>query len=380
MIDLKILGNRIKKLRLERGLTQSEFADIMSVSFQAVSNWERGIAPPDLENLVRISSYFGVLADYFLSPESNELYLGIDGGGTKTEFAVVSAEGFVKKQLLKSGCNPNDIGYRHASEIILDGIGEILTEFPSVRSVFCGIAGITAANNAAHLYADIKKRYPHLKAEIQSDSFNLFAMDDTADMAIISGTGSVVFVKDGDKYARLGGWGYLIDEAGSAFDIGRAALRVSLGEQDSKKDPSIITKKLCARLGVNKIWDSIGSVYSGGKAYIASLSSCVFDAYKEGDENAISIIDANAKALAHNLNEGILLYSAKPTAVASGGIFEHYSDIMLPHLEKYTQAKLLIPGLPPVYGACRRACIIGENKLNADFLSNFKKTYGDVKQ
>ena len=380
MLDIKIIGNRIKALRLEKGLTQTEFADILEVSFQAVSNWERGISPPDLENLIRISSYFGVLTDYFLRPEENSLFLGIDGGGTKTEFTLVSAEGFVKKQITKSGCNPNDIGYGKSSSLILEGIAEILTDFPTVRSVFAGIAGITVANNAAHLSADLKKRYPHLKAEVRSDSFNLFSMDDTADMAVISGTGSVVFVKNGDNYVRLGGWGYLIDNAGSAFDIGRDALRIALAEQDYMKSPSLITEKLCAHLGIKSIWDGIGNVYSGGRSYIASLSSCVFEAYSEGDEKSISIIDSNAKALAHNLNEGIRLYSAKPVAVASGGLFEHHSDIMLSHIKKYSPAELLIPGLPPVYGACRRACIIAKNEPSPDFLSNFKKTYGDINQ
>ena len=62
MIDLNLIGNRIKELRCQKGLTQIEFAKILSVSFQAVSNWERGITPPDIENLINIASYF----DYFL--------------------------------------------------------------------------------------------------------------------------------------------------------------------------------------------------------------------------------------------------------------------------------------------------------------------------
>ena len=95
MVDLKALGCRIKKLRQEKGLTQGEFAEIMLVSFQAVSNWERGIAPPDLENLMRISSYFGILIDELLRPDIGDLFLGIDGGGTKTEFSVVSPDGNV---------------------------------------------------------------------------------------------------------------------------------------------------------------------------------------------------------------------------------------------------------------------------------------------
>ena len=93
MIDLKLIGKRIRELRLEKNLTQSEFASVLMVSFQAVSNWERGIAPPELENLIRIAAYFDVLVDDLLSPESENLYLGIDGGGTKTEFALLQKNG-----------------------------------------------------------------------------------------------------------------------------------------------------------------------------------------------------------------------------------------------------------------------------------------------
>ena len=52
MLDIRTLGSRIKELRKERGLTQDAFAGAIHVSFQAVSNWERGIAPPEIENLI----------------------------------------------------------------------------------------------------------------------------------------------------------------------------------------------------------------------------------------------------------------------------------------------------------------------------------------
>ena len=55
MIDLNLIGNRIRDLRHQKGLTQSEFAKILSVSFQAVSSWDRGITPPDIENLINMS-------------------------------------------------------------------------------------------------------------------------------------------------------------------------------------------------------------------------------------------------------------------------------------------------------------------------------------
>ena len=380
MIDLNLIGNRIKELRRQKGLTQIEFAKILSVSFQAVSNWERGITPPDIENLINIASYFGVLVDTLLSPINENLYLGIDGGGTKTELAVVSASGSVLKRIIKPGCNPNDIGFEKTAEIITSGINEILVEYPTVKSIFCGIAGASTGNFSDKLYAILNNIYPKVETKIQSDAANLFAICDQADIALISGTGSVALVKSGVGFKRLGGWGYLFDRAGSAYDIGRDAIAEALKEEDTLKEPSAINRMLCEKMNTTSVWEHINSLYNGGKSYIASFAPLVFDAYKEGDPIAHSIIDENAKALATLLNEGVDLYGANPIAVANGGLFEHYSDILTYHIKKYSNVNLIVSDLPPIYGACRKACSIAYCQESSSFYENFKKTYGELKK
>lgn len=379
MLDINLLGDRIKELRKQRGLTQNAFADELHVSFQAVSNWERGIAPPELENLINVAAFFGVLVDDLLRPQSEDLFLGIDGGGTKTEFLLVSADGYVQKRLVKSGCNPNDIGYTKMVSLLLDGIGDVLKEFQSIKAVFCGIAGISTGDYAKRLHDELKKHYPQINIQVKNDSFNLFALDDEADMAVISGTGSVVFVKDKDSYKRIGGWGYLLDGAGSAYDIGRDALREALHEEDMQKQPSLLRRMLYKKLNTSTVWEHINTVYNEGKPYIAGLSTVVFEAYRHGDKQAKEIIDRNAKALAELLNAGVSLYGAKPLAIASGGLFEHYGDIMTEHIGKYSNVILKTSVLPPIYGACRSACLMGGCKPIDEFYGNFKKTYGGIK-
>ena len=379
MLDINLLGNRIKELRKQRGLTQNAFADALHVSFQAVSNWERGIAPPELENLINIATYFGVLVDDLLRPQNDDLFLGIDGGGTKTEFLLVSADGYVQKRLVKCGCNPNDIGYSKMISLILDGIGDILKEFQSIKAVFCGIAGISTGDYAKRLHDELKKRYPKINIQVKNDAFNLLALDEEADMAVISGTGSVVFVKDGSSYKRLGGWGYLLDSAGSAYDIGRDALRETLRQEDMKESPSRMSRMLCKKLNTDTVWNHINAIYNEGKPYIAGLASVVFEAYRQGDSQAKEIIDRNAKALADLLNAGVKLYGAKPLAIASGGLFEHYGEIITEHIEKYSDVNLKTSDLPPIYGACRSACRMEGCKLADTFYENFKKTYGGIK-
>ena len=242
MLDAKILGERIKELRKQRGLTQSAFADDMSVSFQAVSNWERGIAPPDLDNLIRIADYFNLLIDDLVRHSPTPLVLAIDAGGTKTELAVTDLDGHVLGTALKKGSNPNDIGREKALELICEAIHEMLIQFPSVRAIFCGMAGITSGDNRRYMLSALKKKYPSIEIDVESDAANLFAFSDRADMALISGTGSVAFIKRDDSLLRIGGWGYLFDSAGSAYDIGRDANAASLYLEDAKKQPSVMAK------------------------------------------------------------------------------------------------------------------------------------------
>lgn len=378
MIDLKYIGNRIRTLRLERGMTQSEFASLMCISFQAVSNWERGITSPDLDNVVRIAELFGITVDELLRPRGEELFLGIDGGGTKTEFAVISSDGGVVARSVKSGCNPNDVGYSRALAVIREGIDSILADYQSINAAFLGIAGISVGNHAKRLYSDLKKCYPKIKIQIKSDIFNLFAMCDGASMAVISGTGSVVFVKDGDEYRRIGGWGYLLDNAGSGYDIGREAIRTALYEEDMKKSPSRLANMLRERLNVKTVWEHLNTIYAEGKPYVAELASVVFEAYSMGDENAARIIEESARGLAKLLNAGVEIYGAEPVAVASGGLFTHYTEIMREHIEKYSEVKLITGGLPPIYGACKSARLMADSVIPTSFYDNFKNSYGGV--
>ena len=376
MLDIGLIGRRIRAHRKERGLTQNEFAAELHVSFQAVSNWERGIAPPDLENLVSIASYFGIPVDDLLRGENEAFYLGVDGGGTKTEFALVSSDGHVVRHFFKGGCNPNDIGFNKTAELLKSGIDEILIEFHSVRSIFLGLAGISSADYSDRLYSELTKHYPRLKIQLKNDSFNLFAIDDNADMAVISGTGSVVFVRDGDEYRRVGGWGYLLDDAGSAYGIGKDALCAALSEEEERVSPSILRRLLLEKMKTDTVWDNFATIYSEGKPYIAGLAIAVFEAYKAGDPTAIKIIDKNTASLGELLNSGIRRYGVKPIAIASGGLFEHYTDIMLAGIAKHSDVRLTVNLLPPIYGACKSACTLDGGELHPDFYKNFQNSYG----
>ena len=60
------IGERIRKLRQARGITQEQFAAAMEVSVQTVSRWENRVTLPDISLLPKIAVFFNTTADYLL--------------------------------------------------------------------------------------------------------------------------------------------------------------------------------------------------------------------------------------------------------------------------------------------------------------------------
>lgn len=67
------IGKRIKELRKERNMTQERLADLVGVSFQAVSKWENGIALPDITLVPRLAQIFAVSTDELFAYNQKEI-------------------------------------------------------------------------------------------------------------------------------------------------------------------------------------------------------------------------------------------------------------------------------------------------------------------
>lgn len=66
MFDTVKIGKRIAELRKKRDMTQFELADRLGISYQAVSNWERGEATPDAERIIVLAAALGISTDTLL--------------------------------------------------------------------------------------------------------------------------------------------------------------------------------------------------------------------------------------------------------------------------------------------------------------------------
>ena len=66
-----LIGEKLRRLRIARQLSQEQLAEKLQVSRQAISKWELGESMPDTENLILLSKFYGVSIDYLLLNELN---------------------------------------------------------------------------------------------------------------------------------------------------------------------------------------------------------------------------------------------------------------------------------------------------------------------
>lgn len=74
--------NRIREVRKNNGLSQQELADMIHVSKQAISQYERGVRKPDLDTLTALGDVLNVSIDY-LTGQSDVTMRLLDSEGLK---------------------------------------------------------------------------------------------------------------------------------------------------------------------------------------------------------------------------------------------------------------------------------------------------------
>ena len=371
--DIKGLGERIRLHRQRIGLTQMALAEKINVSFQAISGWENSVNLPDIENLCNLSTVFGISVDELLRSKScvdEQFMIGIDGGGTKTEFVLFSSEGKVLKSFRLSGTNASLVGLDATLSILFQGIDICMGEKVNVCGVFAGLAG----SKLDVIQQKLSERYPKITIKVNSDGVNAFRSAE-GDFALICGTGSILITKDENGYRRIGGWGARMGDPGSAYNFGRAAIRCAYAYDDGISDKPMIYDKLVEMVGKAPIR---GSINSSDVPFIASLSSAVFDVHKKGAKEAFEIIDAEMKELADLINKA---FKNGGRCVTCGGVMEHNHAVLLPLLKKYLNSDIefIFPKLPPVYGACV-ACademgIERKDGFENEFVATYQKQY-----
>lgn len=79
--------NRIKQLRTEKGMRQTELAKILKIGQATMSNWETGRSEPDYDALIEMSEIFGTSIDYILGNSDIKKAPSLEDAGLSAEEA-----------------------------------------------------------------------------------------------------------------------------------------------------------------------------------------------------------------------------------------------------------------------------------------------------
>ena len=289
-------------------------------------------------------------------------YLGIDGGGTKTAFALADYEGAVLQEIVLGATNPNDVGFDTAFATLRQGI-EAVTDgiAPSEISAYAGLAGCSSVENLPRI-RDFLSQFGFARLNNHNDAMNAVAaaLGDGDGVVVIMGTGSIAYAKSRSYLRRIGGYGYLFGDAGSGFAIGRDVILAALQQEDGSGENTLLHGYVTELCGTGSVLSSIDRFYEKGKTEIARYAPLAFRAYEEGDAVAKRILYENLSAIAALVRSGGETVGTDTVTVTLCGGLTAAKDTILPILsarlaEGERRYEIKICQKPPVYGALRLA-------------------------
>jgi len=280
--------------------------------------------------------------------------LGIDGGGTKTEFLLTDSNGKEIKRLILGGSNPVSTSIENTYCVLNNGIKELCEGMNlSEISVYAGIAGAKSEDNQQLINTFLSK-FGFAACDCGSDVDLALevALKSENGVAVIMGTGIVAFARSGGNLHRSGGRGYMIDKGGSGFHFGSEALNSAFEYIDGRGGSETILKLVENKLG-KRLESSVTEIYSGGASYVASFAPAVFEAFRLGDSAASEIIERNIYEAAKIINGArkSVNKNDKKTVIC-GGLCKQ-KEILYPFLMKYIEGDFSLEFLdePTVNGA-----------------------------
>ena len=181
-------------------------------------------------------------------------------------------------------------------------------------------------------------------------------------IVLIAGTGSSCYGRTGDGRSwRAGGWGPVLDDRGSAYDLGRRAMIAAVRDFDGRGEPTVLRQRVLDVLGLDDMQKIMFKVDGQGlsRREIAALACTVTAAAEQGDAVARAIIREGAEELAWMIcavADALFTGSEKPVRVTTaGGLMEAGPVITDPLHEAVARqaprCRIEEPVLPPELGA-----------------------------
>ncbi|NHO33956.1 N-acetylglucosamine kinase [Acetobacter sp. LMG 1636] len=305
--------------------------------------------------------------------------MALDGGGSKTLLIGVLRDATVLVRRVAGGSNPFD---QPCWADVIAGIVRPPVPF-QIRAAAFGMAGHGESTATTRQQDDLAGSLLPVPVRVRNDveMACLGAFGGGPGVLLLSGTGSMAWARGADgRNIRVGGWGPLFGDEGSAFWIGREALSLLTQALDGRDvGAADLVEPVCCYLGLTDEGDGIRAAllawYSGldhERSAVAAVARCMGDLAAEGNLSALALIDRAAAHLARHVSTARAALSNEAFVDQGlpwshgGGTFA--SAALLDAVERRCGASRP-PLLPPVGGAVLEAAGLAGWGVDAAWIS-----------
>lgn len=294
-------------------------------------------------------------------------FIGIDGGGTKTQCVLCDENLKVIYETQAGPSNFLTIGTETVSQTILNLIEKCCEHQQissnQIKGIVLGTTGAGRESDAQKLERVVNeliesKNLSKLNFKVVSDARIALeaAFSGQAGSILIAGTGSIMFGKDtSGTVHRVGGFGRLIGDEGSGLAIGRKGLNILSKYYDGRGKHSKLKEKLESIFSITDQTSLITKVYSEN-LQIQKVAPLVLESANEGDELCKNILEEETNELIlHIAAMAKKTNNERMKLVFIGGMISNenvFSKMLKEKLKLFLpNINLQLPDNPPEIGA-----------------------------
>lgn len=290
-------------------------------------------------------------------------FLGVDGGGTKTRFALIDGQGRMLAQAQLGTTYHPQVGLDGVREILARGVEQVLREASAkssdIRHAFFGLPGYGEDSRIAPLLHAIPNAIlGHARYTCDNDMVCGWAgsLACADGINIVAGTGSIGYGQRQGMSARAGGWGEAFSDEGSAYWIAVQGLNAYSRMSDGRLPKGPMHALFNHELRLERDLDICAHVYgerAGARGDLAQLSPLVAKAAQLGDAAAMGIFRQAGQELARiadALRQALRFAPDETVPLScSGGAFSAGPLLLAPFTEALRDACPAFDLRPPLH-------------------------------
>jgi glucosamine kinase len=325
--------------------------------------------------------------------ESTSLLVAVDGGQTATKALIASVDGTV---LAAGRGGPSDHfhgpdGIARNRRAIHDAVNTALAaagaELGEVVSIGLGLTGAPTGGDQAPVVAEIVREIlPGARITAVADYVTNLAGASGGEpgVVLIAGGGAIGYGVTADgREALAGGFGYLLGDEGSAFDIGLRAIAAACRAEDLRGEATSLRAVVLEHFDIPSMRTIPRVVYRAGfpRERISLLAPAVADAAETGDTAARRIMATAGEELASTAS-GVIRQLFRPgdavTVYLTGGVFSAGEPLLGPFhttlREDWPTAESRLPLFPPAVGGLILAARAIDQRTDAGWLQSVRES------